>query len=107
MTGISTHVLDAALGRPAQGVPVVLVTPDGAAHAGVTDADGRVGALTTEPPGPGLHRLTFDTAAYFAATGRVGFHPEVTVAFAVTDDRPHVHVPLLLSPYSYTTYRGS
>jgi 5-hydroxyisourate hydrolase len=107
VTGISTHVLDAALGRPAPGVPVVLVTPDGAEHAGVTDADGRVGALTTGPPGPGVHRLTFDTAAYFTATGQVGFHPEVTVAFEVTDARPHVHVPLLLSPYSYTTYRGS
>jgi 5-hydroxyisourate hydrolase len=54
-----------------------------------------------------VHRVTFDTAAYFAATGQAGFHPEVTVAFEVTDDRPHVHVPLLLSPYSYTTYRGS
>ncbi len=107
MTGISTHVLDAALGHPAAGVPVALTTPDGASHTGVTDADGRVGALTTDPPGPGVHRLTFDTAAYFAATGRTGFHPEVTVAFEVTDDRPHVHVPLLLSPYSYTTYRGS
>jgi 5-hydroxyisourate hydrolase len=107
VSGISTHVLDATLGRPAQGVPVVLVTPDGAVHAGVTDADGRVGALTTEPPGPGVHRLTFDTAAYFATTGQIGFHPEVTVAFQVTDARPHVHVPLLLSPYSYTTYRGS
>ncbi|HZG91096.1 MAG TPA: hydroxyisourate hydrolase [Pseudonocardia sp.] len=107
MTGISTHVLDAALGRPAAGVPVVLTTPDGARRTGVTDADGRIGALSTEPPGPGVHRITFDTAAYFAATGQAGFHPEVTVAFEVTDDRPHVHVPLLLSPYSYTTYRGS
>ena len=107
MTGISTHVLDAALGRPAAGVPVVLTTPDGARRTGLTDADGRIGALSTEPPGPGVHRVTFDTAAYFAATGQAGFHPEVTVAFEVTDDRPHVHVPLLLSPYSYTTYRGS
>jgi len=105
---ISAHVLDASAGVPAQGVSVRLADEAGTVIAeAVTDADGRVGALTTEPPGPGLHRLTFDTAAYFAATGRVGFHPEVTVAFAVTDDRPHVHVPLLLSPYSYTTYRGS
>jgi len=107
VTGISTHVLDAALGHPAQGVPVRLTTPDGTTHDGVTDADGRIGDLLTEPPGPGVHRLTFDTAAYFAATGRTGFHPEVTVAFEVADGRPHVHVPLLLSPYSYTTYRGS
>jgi 5-hydroxyisourate hydrolase len=107
MTGISTHVLDAALGRPAEGVPVRLTTPDGAVSEGVTDADGRVGDLLTAPPGPGVHRLTFDTAAYFAATGQTGFHPEVTVAFEVADGRPHVHVPLLLSPYSYTTYRGS
>ena len=74
---------------------------------GVTDADGRVGDLLTAPPGPGVHWLRFDTAAYFAATGQAGFHPEVTVAFEVADGRRHVHVPLLLSPYSYTTYRGS
>jgi 5-hydroxyisourate hydrolase len=107
MTGISTHVLDAALGHPAPGVPVLLVTPDGAEHRGVTDADGRVGDLLTEPPAPGVHRLTFDTASYFAASGQAGFHPEVTIAFTVGDGRPHVHVPLLLSPYAYTTYRGS
>ena len=76
-------------------------------HLAYAGAPVRVGDLLTAPPGPGVHRLTFDTAAYFTATGQTGFHPEVTVAFEVADGRPHVHVPLLLSPYSYTTYRGS
>jgi 5-hydroxyisourate hydrolase len=107
VTGISTHVLDAALGAPAPGVPVLLVTPDGAEHRGATDADGRVADLLTDLPRAGVHRLSFDTAAYFAATGQTGFHPEVTVAFTVEEGRRPVHVPLLLSPYSYTTYRGS
>ncbi|MCW0215017.1 MAG: hydroxyisourate hydrolase [Pseudonocardia sp.] len=107
MPGISTHVLDAALGRPAAGVPVSLTTPDGAVHAGVTDDDGRVGDLLTGELTAGTHRVTFDTAAYFAASGQDGFFPEVTLAFTVDPQRGHHHVPLLLSPFSYTTYRGS
>ena len=102
---LSTHVLDAALGRPAVGVPVRLERGgETVAHA-VTDADGRVpelGELTT-----GTHRIAFDTAAYFAAVGTVGFYPEVVVAFTVTDPGRHHHVPLLLSPFAYSTYRGS
>jgi 5-hydroxyisourate hydrolase len=107
MAGISTHVLDTALGRPAAGVPVSLVTPDGAVYTGVTDGDGRVGDLFTGVLAAGVHRATFDTAAYFAASGQEGFFPEVTLAFTVDPARGHHHVPLLLSPYSYTTYRGS
>ncbi len=102
---ISTHVLDAALGRPAAGVAVELELPDGTRSSAVTDDDGRVAAFTGG--GPGVHRLRFDTAAYFAATGQTGFYPEVTVAFELDPDRPHHHVPLLLSPFAYSTYRGS
>ena len=107
MAGISTHVLDAALGRPAAGVPVSLVCPDGTVYTRVTDEDGRVGDLFTGPLAAGVHRVTFDTGAYFAASGQAGFFPEVTLAFTADPGRGHHHVPLLLSPYSYTTYRGS
>lgn len=103
---ISTHVLDAALGRPAADVPVTLTTPDGVEHTAATDADGRVSALVADVV-PGRHVLRFDTAAYFAATGQEGFHPEVLIVFEVRAGRDHYHVPLLLAPYAYSTYRGS
>ena len=108
---VTTHVLDTALGRPAPGVPVTLSRLDADVStiigAGETDADGRCGDLA--PPGlePGTYRLRFDTAAYFAASGQVGFFPEVAVTFSLTDPGQHHHVPLLLSPYAYSTYRGS
>jgi 5-hydroxyisourate hydrolase len=105
MSGISTHVLDAALGRPAAGVAVELERPDGSRATAVTDGDGRVAPFTAG--GDGVHRLHFDTGAYFAATGQAGFYPEVTVAVLLDQSRPHHHVPLLLSPYAYSTYRGS
>lgn len=100
---LSTHVLDAARGRPARGVPVRLDRRDGDAWhrvaEGRTDDDGRVRDLP--PPEEGTYRLVFDTADYS------DFYPEVTVAFTVTDPGDHYHVPLLLSPYAYSTYRGS
>jgi 5-hydroxyisourate hydrolase len=102
---LSTHVLDAATGRPAAGVPVRLERDGTVLAETVTDADGRVrdlGSLTA-----GTHRITFDTGAYFTTTGTEGFYPEVTVAFTVTDPEQHHHVPLLLSPFAYSTYRGS
>jgi 5-hydroxyisourate hydrolase len=107
VSGLSTHVLDAALGRPAAGVAVVVSTPDGTEHARVTDSDGRVAELLPGPLATGTHRLRFDTAGYWAAIGQRGFYPEVAIAFAVTDGTEHHHVPLLLSPYAYSTYRGS
>ena len=100
---LSTHVLDAVTGAPAQGVPVRLERDGAVLAEAVTDADGRVrdrGPLTV-----GVHRLTFDTAAWFGATPT--FYPEVTIAFTVTDPGAHHHVPLLLSPFAYSTYRGS
>ena len=110
MTSLSTHVLDAVSGQPAVGVPVALArrTGDGwrPLGDGVTDADGRLRDLAPGGLDPGVHRLVFATGEYFAATGQTGFYPEVTVAFTVTEDR-HYHVPLLLSPYAFSTYRGS
>ena len=108
MSPITTHVLDTAKGKPAHGVPVVLELKTGAAWKelgrGTTDADGRLKTLL--PDGAalrhGTYRLTFDTAAYLGKA----FYPEVAVCFEVRDDAHH-HVPLLLSPFGYSTYRGS
>ena len=112
-SAVTTHVLDAATGSPAVGVAVLLERRDDAGdwvelgHA-VTDDDGRCRALGPGTSTPGVHRLTFGTGAWFAATGRETFYPEVVVTFAVSDpERAHHHVPLLLSPFAYSTYRGS
>lgn len=113
MSAITTHVLDIARGRPAAGVPVLLErwTKDRWEILGnnTTDDDGRANRLLpeTEPLAPGLYRLTFDTQAYFASQNLEGFYPQVTVVFEVRDARQHYHVPLLLSPFGYSTYRGS
>jgi len=113
MSTISTHVLDTALGRPAGGVAVTLarVAEDGAhpLGAGTTDADGRVRDLLAPGAalGAGTYRLRFLVAAYFAASGRSAFYPEVAITFVVGDATEHYHVPLLLSPFGYSTYRGS
>ena len=107
---LSTHVLDAALGRPAADVHVALFrqAPEGWTRCaeGRTDADGRLRPMDGELEA-GVHRLDFDTGAYFEATGQVGFYPQVCVTFEVTDPAAHHHVPLLLSPFAYSTYRGS
>ncbi|MFT4084385.1 MAG: hydroxyisourate hydrolase [Nocardioides sp.] len=103
-TSVSTHILDAALGRPAIGLQVTLTLPDGSTKTGKTDADGR--ARVTDGLGPGIHTLTFATGPWFAAQSRETFYPEVTVSFHLTQDEHH-HVALLLSPFAYTTYRGS
>ncbi len=114
MSGISTHVLDTATGRPAAGVAVVLARLDDHGDAHVlsrveTDADGR--AKTLLPDGtelrPGDYRLTFHVGAWRRAHGTEGFYPEVVVTFTVFDGGQHHHVPLLLSPFGYSTYRGS
>jgi len=106
---ITTHVLDAADGRPAAGIAVQLLARDGDAWTtiaeAVTDADGRATALGPERVAPGEYRLRFDTGAYFAANDTPTFYPEALVTFRVEEG--HCHVPLLLSPFAYTTYRGS
>ncbi|MCC9305547.1 hydroxyisourate hydrolase [Kitasatospora sp. RB6PN24] len=111
MTGISTHVLDTSLGRPAEGVPVELAlsTEGGWTVLGTwaTDSDGRVEDLPAVTAGS-VVRLTFDTAAYHArsSTG-APFFPEVTIVFTVAPAQRHYHVPLLLNPFGYSVYRGS
>ncbi|HXP18513.1 MAG TPA: hydroxyisourate hydrolase [Streptosporangiaceae bacterium] len=116
MTAVTTHVLDTARGEPAAGVVVRLerVGPAGDGveiGRAVTDADGRIAdfGLAMTPLPAGTYRLVFETAAYLAAGSAGGppFFPEVAVAFAADGSRSHYHVPLLLSPYSYSTYRGS
>lgn len=102
---LSTHVLDAAKGLPAAGMAVRLERreADGgwaSVAAARTDTDGRIREWDA-PIEAGVHRLTFDTA------GLSDFYPEVTVAFTVTDPGRHLHVPLLISPFAYSTYRGS
>ena len=110
---LSTHILDTARGKPAAGVPVVLERRDAAGSfielgRGLTDTDGRQkGLLGEQSLKSGVHRLTFDTGAYFAREGKRGFYPQVTVLFEVEDPSQHHHIPLLLSPYGYSTYRGS
>ncbi|CAN5191309.1 MAG: hydroxyisourate hydrolase [Nocardioidaceae bacterium] len=105
---LSTHVLDAALGTPAEGVVVLLGSADGTTiDQGVTDADGRIGEIGPERLAPGVYHLAFNTANYFAVTHRSTFYPSVTVTFEVAPGQEHYHVPLLLSPHAYTTYRGS
>ena len=106
MSAVTTHVLDAALGRPAAGIAVRLEGAEPIA-AGVTDEDGRVGSLGPEVLAPGDYRLTFDTGAYFAARGTASFYPLVQITFRIADPAQHHHVPLLLSPFAYSTYRGS
>ena len=109
---ITTHVLDTAAGRPGRGIAIALDRHDaGTWHgvgAGATDDDGRLRTLTPAGPvEPGVYRLTFYTGAYFAARGQPAFFPVVEIQFAVSDGAQHHHVPLLLSPFGYSTYRGS
>ncbi|MDT0185296.1 hydroxyisourate hydrolase [Microbacterium sp. ARD31] len=106
MASLSTHVLDTASGRPAAGLRIVLESADGSVLAeGVTDDDGRIGDLAADLVAED-HVLRFDTGAWFARLGTTAFYPEVVVTFTVGGDE-HYHVPLLLSPFGYSTYRGS
>jgi 5-hydroxyisourate hydrolase len=114
MITISTHVLDTSRGKPAAGVPVLLSARqlDGSwkiLNQGATDSDGRWRpSLANESAfGPGTYRLTFDTAKYFHARNAEGFFPIAEITFSIREAEQHYHVPLLLSPYSYSTYRGS
>ena len=109
---ISTHVLDTARGRPASGLAVTL-SHRGANGAwsvvgkGVTDDDGRVRDLSSGRIEAGDYRLDFATAPYFQASGTASFYREVSVVFSVTDAVANHHIPLLLSPFGYSTYRGT
>ena len=106
MNTLSTHVLDAVAGAPAVGVTVTLTDSSGRPVASaLTDDDGRV--KTVAELASGIYRLHFDTGSYYAAREVSTFYPEVVIAFEVTGETGHYHVPLLLSPYAYSTYRGS
>ncbi len=111
MSQITTHVLDGSRGLPASGVTVRL---EDSAHellaVGQTDHDGRIGTFGRDVLPPGTYHLTFETGEYYARLGQATFYPSVTVTVGVepsTDGTPHYHVPLLLSPFAYSTYRGS
>lgn len=111
--GISTHILDTTRGRPAAGVDVTLDRREGDSyvrvHSAATNADGRVAALIPEGVTlqAGLYRLQFQVGAYFAARGIDAFYPAVSIEFVVKNPSEHFHVPLLLQPFGYSTYRGS
>ena len=112
MSGITTHVLDTARGKPAAGVPITLEirAGDGWRELGraATDGDGRArNLLAGTSLIAGTYRITFATAVYFQDQGVEGFYPEASIVFDVRDAAQHHHVPLLLSPYGYSTYRGS
>ncbi len=109
---ISTHVLDTMRGAPAAGLAVALSRrePDGdwkLMGEEVTDADGRVKRLNEDELEAGEYRLDFATRPYFERSGLSAFYPEVSVVFSVEDSSAHVHVPLLLSAFGYTTYKGT
>lgn len=111
--GISTHILDTALGRPAVGVPVTLAFMANGAwsllNETLTDADGRCKHLL--PPAqtlqPGTYRIHFETAVYYQRNRLEGLYPYVEILFTASDKEQHYHIPLLLTANGYTTYRGS
>jgi len=113
MSGITTHVLDVSRGRPASGVPVTLEVEAAGGWKllgkGTTNADGRIADLLENDATitAGVYRLIFDTAKYFAENNTQAFYPQVTVVFKIENSNQHYHVPLLLSPFGYSTYRGS
>ena len=111
--GISTHILDTALGLPAVGVPVSLLHEESSVwttlHTAATDADGRVKSLLPQGHSlvAGIYRVRFETADYYAARRLTGLYPYVEITFTVVDTDRHLHIPLLLTANGYTTYRGS
>ena|SRR2546421_9476812 len=113
MSAITTHVLDTARGQPAAGVPVTLEVEAAGGWTllgkGMTNADGRISDLVPNETAieAGVYRLIFDTARYFATNNVDAFYPQVTIVFKVENPAQHYHVPLLLSPFGYSTYRGS
>ena len=108
---VTTHVLDATSGRPAADVEVTLERHAGQSWqlvtSGRTDTDGRIAEFGPADLEPGVYRVSFAVGAYFAAHDQPTFYPEVVIMFTLDEKDAHYHVPLLLSPYAYSTYRGS
>src|SRR5690242_12440636 len=105
---ITTHVLDTALGAPAAGVRVELRRGGKKIASGTTNASGRISDLLPAGPiEPGVYEIVFDTGSYAATRGGKTFYPGVTIQFTIEKSDEHFHVPLILSPYGYSTYRGS
>lgn len=103
---VSTHVLDAVTGLPARDIPVRLADAHGVVLAtAATDGDGRTRLSPAQPLAPGVYRLAFGTGTYFRSRGQDSFFPEVVVTFEAAEG--YTHIPLLLSPFAYSTYRGS
>ncbi len=113
MSQITTHILDTATGAPANGVAITLCRRDGDSWApmgsGTTDADGRIADLCSDgtPLSAGTYRMVFAIGEYFASRKQANFYPWAEVIFSIEGDGQHYHIPLLLSPYGYSTYRGS
>jgi 5-hydroxyisourate hydrolase len=111
MSTLSTHVLDTMHGMPAAGMAVTLTGPKGLAAQGVTNEDGRVPGLSPSDLAPGRYRLIFGVADYFRGKGVTlpdpPFLDDVAIDFGISEGGGHYHVPLLVSPFSYSTYRGS
>jgi 5-hydroxyisourate hydrolase len=111
MSRITTHVLDTALGRPASGLRVRLDRVDGGKTEEIasarTDPEGRVRDWSAQGVSPGRYRLVFETGEWFRAAGRESLYPEVVIHVELSGSEPHYHIPLLLAPFGYSTYRGT
>ncbi|WP_075183493.1 hydroxyisourate hydrolase [Pantoea sp. 1.19] len=111
MSTLSTHVLDTALGRPAEGISIVLEQwlPDGWVHlhAGITDGDGRIRQLSPAPLAAGRYRLVAALSDYFQRSGRPSLWPQAQIDVQLPGDEAHYHLPFLITPWSWSTYRGS
>ena len=113
MSSISTHILDTACGTPASGVSITLTKHDGsqwqAIGSGKTNKDGRVPDLCKDHPNltVGTYKMHFETKPYFATRNDPVFYPYAEVVFIIDQRQQHYHIPLLLSPFGYSTYRGS
>jgi 5-hydroxyisourate hydrolase len=112
MSGITSHVLDTTLGKPAEGIEVTLeIACEDSGWAGIgkgtTNADGRVADLSEGETRPGHYRISFGVADYFERFKTDSFYPVVRIEFEISDPSQHFHVPLLLNPFGYSTYRGS
>ncbi|MEG3766467.1 hydroxyisourate hydrolase [Alteromonas sp. 14N.309.X.WAT.G.H12] len=107
MITLSSHVLDTTLGKPAKKLPLSLTLPDGSLHNGITDEDGRCNACGVEAFLPGVYQLRFHCEAYLTEKHGDSFYPFVDIHFSMEENGGHYHVPLLLSPYGFSSYRGS